>query len=89
MKEVIYSSQFRRDLKRYRNKPKMVQAVVSTINMLQYGIILPENMRPHILVGNYKGCMECHVGGDLLLIWRDETTNVIRLLRLGSHSELF
>ena len=89
MKKVIYSTQFRRDLKRYRNKPKMLQVLVSTINMLQYDIILPETLRPHKLVGDYQGCMECHVGSDLLLIWRDETTNAIRLMRLGSHSELF
>lgn len=57
MKKVIYSTQFRRDLKRYRNKPKMLQVLVSTINMLQYDIILPETMRPHKLVGDYQGCM--------------------------------
>lgn len=33
--------------------------------------------------------MECHIESDTLLIWLDETENVIKLIRLGSHSELF
>ncbi|MDE6638592.1 MAG: type II toxin-antitoxin system YafQ family toxin [Muribaculaceae bacterium] len=44
---------------------------------------------PHLLTGNYAGCMECHVDGDFLLIWIDETKNQIGVLRLGSHSKLF
>ena len=42
-----------------------------------------------MLTGNYSGCMECHVEGDFLLIWIDETNKRIGVLRLGSHSELF
>ena len=45
--------------------------------------------RPHMLLGEYKGCMECHIEGDFLLIWIDEETDTIQLVRLGSHSELF
>lgn len=50
---------------------------------------IPEINRPHMLTGNYAGCMECHVEGDFLLIWIDETAKQIGVLRLGSHSELF
>lgn len=42
-----------------------------------------------MLMGNYGGCMECHIEGDFLLIWIDEATDVVGLLRLGSHAELF
>ena len=50
---------------------------------------IPEAYRPHMLHGEYKGCMECHIEGDFLLIWIDEETETIELVRLGSHSELF
>ena len=33
--------------------------------------------------------MECHIEGDFLLIWVDEVNNIIELVRLGSHAELF
>ena len=42
-----------------------------------------------MLTSDYAGCMECHIQGDFLLIWMDQDTNDIDLLRLGSHSELF
>ena len=46
--------------------------------------------KPHLLIGNYKGCMECHIEPDLLLIWeQDDTEKTIMLDRIGSHSELF
>lgn len=33
--------------------------------------------------------MECHIEDDWLLIWFDKEEDVIKLVRLGSHSELF
>ena len=33
--------------------------------------------------------MECHIENDTLLIWFDKNNNVIELVRLGSHFELF
>jgi len=40
------------------------------------------------LKGNYSDYREFHISGDLLLIYRveDET---LKLVRIGSHSELF
>lgn len=43
----------------------------------------------HMLYGDYKGHMECHVQNDLLLIWFDRTSDTVVLVRFGSHSELF
>ena len=37
----------------------------------------------------YKGCMECHVLGDFLLIWINPDTDIVELVRLDTHSELF
>lgn len=50
---------------------------------------IPSEYRPHFLLGQYKGCMECHVQGDFLLVWFDSERDIIELVRLGSHSELF
>ncbi len=89
MKILRYSSQYKKDVKRYRNQPKKMEKVVKILSMLQNEIPIPEENKPHPLVGNYNGCMECHIEGDFLLIWIDETENQIGVLRLGSHSELF
>lgn len=39
--------------------------------------------------GNWKNYMECHVENDTLLLWYDTKQDVVELVRLGSHSEIF
>ncbi len=87
MKKIYPSTQFKKDYKRYRNNPKLVEALGKVIDMLANEQVIPQENRPHLLKGEYKGCMECHIGGDFLLIW--VSGDVIELVRLGSHSELF
>ena len=89
MKEVKTTKQFRKDLKRIQNNPKKIANLKKVILLLIQTGTLPEEYNLHSLIGNYKGCLECHVENDFLLIWIDEEEEVIKLLRLGSHSELF
>ena len=57
--------------------------------MLANGLPIPAGYLPHPLHGQYNGCMGCHIQGDFLLIRFDPKSNVIELVRLGTHSELF
>ena len=76
-------------MKRIQNNPRRIENVETVLRWLRDTGSVPAVYRPHLLTGNYAGCMECHVEGDFLLIWIDESEQVIKLLRLGSHSELF
>ena len=89
MKTIKYSGQFKKDFKRYRNDKEKVEKLLEVFRMLENEIELPEKYKLHKLIGNYKGCWECHIDGDFLLIWIDETSQTIKAIRLGSHSELF
>jgi mRNA interferase YafQ len=89
MKKIFPSSQYKKDYKRYRHNPRKVAALREVIEMLENEQPIPKQYLPHMLTGRYKGCMECHIEGDFLLIWIDEQRNIIELVRLGSHSELF
>ena len=89
MKTIKYSGQFKKDFKRYRNDKEKVEKLLEVFRMLENEIELPEKYKLHKLIGNYKGCWECHIDGDFLLIWIDETSQLIKAIRLGSHSELF
>ena len=89
MKELKITSQFKKDLKRYQNQPKKIKKLKIVLAYLQQGFSIPKEYKPHKLLGNYKDCMECHIESDTLLIWIDENSNIIKLLRLGTHSELF
>ncbi len=89
MKKLRPSTQYKKDLKRIRNNPKKAAELLKILQLLENELPIPDTYRPHQLTNDYAGCMECHVQGDFLLIWIDQTTDEIDLLRLGSHSELF
>ena len=76
---VRLSTKFKKDLKRYENRPAKIAALKD----------VPFKYKPHMLSGNYKGFMECHIEDNFLLIWIDEAKNTIKLVRLGTHQELF
>lgn len=89
MKTLRFSHQFKKDFKRYRNNPAKVDSLNNILMLLKNGTAIPAEYHPHTLSGQYKGCMECHIGPDFLIIWQDEATDIVYLVRLGSHSELF
>ena len=74
-------TQYKKDLKRYQNKPSKIAALKEVLKHAEY--------KPHMLSGKLNGFMECHVEDDFLLIWIDAEANVIKLVRLGTHHELF
>ena len=85
---IKLSSHFRKDLKRYRHREDMLQAVYEVLRHLKEEGKVPAKYVPHPLKGRFIGCMECHVKGDLLLIWMDEDGQTARLMRLGTHHEI-
>ena len=89
MKTLQPTTQYRKDLKRFRNYPPKLLALEVLLTLLQNDQPIPAEYLPHPLHGQYEGCMECHIQGDFLLIWFDSKSNIIELVRLGSHSELF
>ena len=89
MKTIKKSGQFKKDFKKYRNQESKLCSLFNILCYLECGEPIPMCFRPHLLTGQYKGCMECHIESDFLLIWFDEEKNIIKLLRLGTHSELF
>lgn len=89
MKKLHPTTQFKKDLKRYKNDSQKLADLKDVLVLLQNEQSIPAEYLPHPLHGNYKGCLECHINGDFLLIWIDDNSDVIELVRLGSHSELF
>ena len=89
MWELKITRQFKKDLKRYQNRQDKMASLLIVLKMLQKTGIVSREYKPHVLVGEYDGYMECHVENDLLLIWLDKEENIIKLVRFGTHSELF
>lgn len=93
MYELVETTQFRKDLKRISKQSKEdLEKTFDVLEILQQlGVKgIPDMMRPHRLKGNYKNNWECHIKPDLLIIWiQIESPQEIRLIRLGSHADLF
>ena len=88
MLRIVNKSQFKKDFKRLRSSGRNISLLAETILKLQHGEDLPESMRDHLLLSNWKDHRECHLSGDWLLIYQITESELI-LVRTGSHSELF
>lgn len=89
MKTLKLSGQFKKDLKKYKHRPDEIEALERVLGFLAREEDIPQEYKPHLLSGDYKGHMECHVKNDLLLIWFDRSSDTVVLVRFGTHSELF
>ncbi|GAA8601003.1 type II toxin-antitoxin system mRNA interferase toxin, RelE/StbE family [Helicobacter pylori] len=89
MLEIELKKKFTKDLKKHILNQKIELEVFDlVVENLRNQILLDEKFKDHALVGEYKGCRECHIKPDVLLVYRIQN-NVLTLVRLGSHSELF
>ncbi len=87
-----FTTKFKKDLKKIKNNKKDFELAVSILKILGESsvIAIPKIMKPRKLTGNYKNNWECHIKPDLLIIWiQIESPKIIKLVRIGSHSELF
>lgn len=59
------------------------------IYLLAEDIPLPYKYQDHALNGDWKGHRECHIKPDLLLIYRKVGNDILELVCIGSHADLF
>jgi mRNA interferase YafQ len=91
MRTIEWTASFRRDYKRIRATPrhKDIETLLPEIaGLLADDKPLHEKHRDHLLGGNWGGHRECHLKPDLLLIYKLSGDQPLRLVRMGSHSEL-
>ena len=90
MYDVIYTGQFKKSLKLCVRRGLDVHAFTTVLDILQEKGELPQVYRPHKLTGKYKGCWECHIQSDWLLIWEQDDFQLrLILVDTGTHSDLF
>jgi mRNA interferase YafQ len=92
MRAIERSSAFKRDYKREargRHRNTLDDSLSAVLVALADDGPLEPRFRDHDLSGDWAGYRECHVRPDLLLIYRKAGQDILRLARLGSHSELF
>jgi mRNA interferase YafQ len=92
MRTIERTNAFRRDFKREKrgqHRRDLETLLTSAVSLLAEDKPLPERSRDHSLTGEWHDFRECHLKPDLLLIYRKHEADVLQLVRMGSHSELF
>ena len=79
---------FRQDFKRLFKSGKDMEKLRIVIELLEEEIPLDDEYRNHPLKGVWKGCQECHIAPNWLLVYKI-TMGLITFVRSGSHSEIF
>ncbi len=92
MRQIERSTAFKRDFKREAkglHRATLVTDLRAILEALAADRPLEPRHRDHDLSGEWVGYRDCHVKPDLVLIYRKQNADVLRLARLGSHSEIF
>jgi mRNA interferase YafQ len=87
-----FTGQFKKDYKLAIKRGCDTAALQKVIKLLVNEQPLPEQYRDHALANsrNYKGMREYHIEPDWLLIYKiAQETLILKLIRTGSHSDLF
>ena len=87
-----FTGQFKRDYKLAIKRGFDVRKLEPIIETLCREEPLSREYSDHALVNsrNYKNMRECHIEPDWLLIYKvDKEVLVLRLIRTGTHSDLF
>jgi mRNA interferase YafQ len=92
MRKIEYTNRFRRDFRRERKNPlhrNIEERLDVVLELLELDKPLPPSLVDHPLIGNYIGFRGCHLKPDLILIYQKVDTDILRLIRLGSHSNVY
>jgi mRNA interferase YafQ len=87
-----FTGQFKKDYKLAIKRGCKQEALQEVITLLVNEQPLPDKYRDHALINfrNYKDMRECHIEPDWLLVYKIVRENLIlKLIRTGSHSDLF
>jgi mRNA interferase YafQ len=88
MRAIVSKKRFKKDFERLALNGRDFSRLEEAIVLLQVGEPLPTHFRDHQLTGNLKEYRECHLGGDWLLLYQ-RSDEVLTLVRIGTHAELF
>ena len=87
---VVPLKPYRRALKKLRHSGSFDEALLNdVIDTLASGKVLDTKYRDHQLTGNLAQYRECHIKGDLLLMYQiREDLIILALADIGTHSYL-
>jgi mRNA interferase YafQ len=91
MRTIEWTSQFKRDYKREgkgQHRKTLDVDLFPVVEALANDQLLELRYRDHALTGDWQDYRDCHIKPDLVLIYQKPDDDTLRLVRIGSHSEL-
>lgn len=91
MYTLFPTRQYEKSFKKLKHSGKFDETELNqAIDILCRGEKLHSIYQDHYLRGEYEGYRECHIHGNILLIYKIEGDKLILVLfNIGTHSELF
>jgi mRNA interferase YafQ len=91
MRTIERTAQFKKDYKREQkgaHRHSLERDFLTVLTALLQDKPLEARYRDHALGGEWKDHRDCHIKPDLVLIYSKPNKSSLKLVRLGSHSEL-
>lgn len=88
MREIHFENTYIKDFKLVKKQGWNLEKIKSVVLQLQTCEILDEKLNDHSLKGDFKGFRECHIFGDLVVIYKRDK-EILTLYRIGRHQDLF
>lgn len=88
MREIHFENTYIKDFKLVKKQGWNLEKIKDIILQLQTCEILDERLNDHSLKGDFKGFRECHIFGDLIVIYKRDK-EILTLYRIGRHQDLF
>jgi len=91
MPEIYFSKRFTKNLRKLNRSGSFNDVKLEKIlELLARGLPLEQNHKDHQLSGNMQSLRECHVENDMLIVYEIfKSENRIKMIDIGSHSDLF
>jgi mRNA interferase YafQ len=87
---IKIDKQFKKDFRKANLKAQIIEKLFNFVSLKSQKIELPAEAKDHNLKGEWQDTREFHLSGDLLVIYQiDEENQILKLLRIGTHSQLF
>ena len=88
MREIHFENTYIKDFKLVKKQGWNLEKIKDIILQLQTCEILDERLNDHSLKGDFKGFRECHIFGDLVVIYKRDK-EILTLYRIVRHQDLF
>jgi len=90
MFKIEYTNSFEKDLKLMQKRNVSISELKTVIELLISGDDIPMKYKNHKLKGNLFNKWDIHIQSDWILLYtKDEKNKIIKLVRTGTHADLF